>query len=142
MLTQEQIEKLEPLTKHPRYGKILKDAMVNWMLPNVSPRMLRDVWGVLGVTWINDRYVINGNFCDLIDGFVANKQNIDPNYRKDIIPWCEDIAMQYAEVTFVEIRMLNEGFEQIIGISSLEFPEAYDFGKQVSIAIFGDVNAQ
>lgn len=133
MLTQEQIEKLEPLTKHPRFGQILQDAMTNWMLPNVTPKMA--FWGV---DWLNGRYVLSKNFrgrCCLIGSYVINKENED---AQD--PFCSDIASQYSGIEFVEITAIISGFDQSISYTGL-FQDAYNFGKQVSIILFGDINA-
>ena len=44
MLTQDQLIQLQPFTQHPRYGKLLSDAIEIWKQENVKP-----VWGGFGI---------------------------------------------------------------------------------------------
>lgn len=134
MLTQEQIEKLELLTKHPRFGQILQDAMSNWIQPNINP-----VHGDFGVIYSNDRFILEKDCCCLIGSFILGKKNLNPLEEEETLR-CE-LAGQYLDISYWEITAIVDGFDQRMLKFNASFPEAYDFGKQVSLILFGDLNA-
>lgn len=133
MLTQEQKNKLEPLTKHKRFGKLLIDAMKTW--ETAIPK--QKTYGV--TRWVENceidtlsvSYTFDPNYnncCCLIGGALLGKSSNDG--------YVDSIINNFELVEF-EIDCLIKGFDLNVEFEKeLNNNEAYRFGKSVSAIIF------
>ena len=130
MLTPEQKSKLEPLTHHEKYGKILIEAMKSW--ETIRPE--RRCFGIdLKESNIWELYKFANEFanecCCLIGAALLDKKS---NVNHYVVS-----AVDIYSVLPNEIENLIGGFDQDSSFSS---SEAYDFGLQVSEIIFGEIH--
>src|SRR5574338_959569 len=130
MITENQIEKLKPLTEHPRFGKLLLNAIENWKLvkPNIGAFGIRPIYKKESdfFVWKED----NTNYgCCLIGSSLINITNKNAASQFDL---CE---LKY-NLTDSEVYGLIIGFDNI-HIRNVEFDQkAYEFGKKVNEIIF------
>jgi hypothetical protein len=120
MLTQDQITQLEPFTKHPRYGKIVEKAIVNWI--NEDP--IKVYTGVISKDGVfKRRPIITG--CCLIGSAVLGEKSEDS---------AEIFVYKTYGLSENEIRSLMYGFDDWdtnrVKITKESF-EPYDFGKKI-----------
>lgn len=124
MLTPEQKSKLEPLTHHEKYGKILIEAMRSWE----TTKPARRIFGIkFSYTWQLEPFS-NQNCCLIGAALLYKKANVNS--------YCESFEDTYL-VSSHETENLISGFDQSHSFSS---SEAYDFGRQVSEIIFGEIH--
>lgn len=130
MLTQDQKLKLEPLTHHEKYGKLLIEAMRSW--ETIRPE--RRCFGIdlkESNTWGLYKFVnkFANKCCCLIGAALLDKKSNVNHYVAS--------AVDIYSVLPNEIENLIGGFDQDSSFSS---SEAYDFGRQVSEIIFGEIH--
>lgn len=135
MLTQFQKEKLRPFTLHPKFGKLLIDAINVWetAIPNQG-RYGITRWLFLGHEQsfvaaakyrFDDR---NDNKCCLIGACLVNKA-VDESISM------EGSVNEYFNIKHDEMRALIHGFDEELN-STYGNSEGYDFANQVAKIIF------
>ena len=119
MLTEIQKSKLEPLTHHEKYGKLLIDAMKTWETIHPKQREF-GVFRGKDSKWEAD-YETG---CCLIGAAIAGKDSQDDRF-----------AVITKSFSFEEkdIWVLSDGFD----VHSNDESEAWLFGKTVSDIVFG-----
>lgn len=123
MLTPEQKSKLELLTHHEKYGKILIEAIKSWELS----KPMRRLFGIrFADTWKLEPF--SNNCCCLIGAALLYKPANVNNY-------CQSITDNFS-ISVNETENLINGFDQNHSFCS---SEAYNFGRQVSEIIFGEI---
>lgn len=118
MLTQDQIEKLEKLTIHPKYGTILEAAIVGWKRCKPESKHF-------GISAKHDKFCRDRSYkgCCLIGASLLNKK-----VKKGMF---ETIIEKYF-LNIDELWSLIYGFDKSgEGILSVKYEEAYKFGKSV-----------
>lgn len=126
MLTPEQKFKLEPLTHHKKYGKILIEAMKSWE----TTKPTRRCFGI-DLTKSNDTWRLckfSNKCCCLIGASLLDKKSNVNHFVRS--------AVEIYSVFPNEIENLISGFDQNYSFCS---SEAYDFGRQISEIIFGKI---
>ena len=124
MLTQSQKEKLRPFTLHPKFGKLLIEAMNVW--ETAIPYQ-----GGYGITcWLNDaKYRFdnkNDNKCCLIGACLVSKVAGES---------MEESVNEYFNLQHDEMRALIHGFDEEVN-SIYDGSEGYIFANQVAKIIF------
>lgn len=119
MLTENQKLKLEPLTHHEKFGKLLIDAMKTW--ETIHPKQ-REFGVFRGKDSKWEAYCETG--CCLIGAAVSGK-----NSKHEIIV----AIMREYELDKRIIWVLSDGFDS----HSNDESEAWLFGKTVSDIVFG-----
>lgn len=124
MLTQEQKVLLEPLTHHPKYGKLLQEAIKGW--EEVNP--MKEVFGVY---WYRGEFKLDIDYddgstgCCLLGSAMLHKKSDDDyvsNSVRDSFTLNEE-----------ETSGLMSGFDG----DSVSYPdEAYEFGLKVNKILF------
>ena len=124
MLTQDQKDKLEPLTLHPRFGKLLKEAMKTW--ESATPK--RATWGATRFDDncnLLDKWEVMGDCCCLVGASMVGKALTE----KDVIESTNDY-----------FKLDGDAWDLVCGFDcsdNLEFShEAGKFGKQVADILF------
>lgn len=125
MLTDTQLEKLEPLTKHPRYGKLLNNAIETWKNYGIQKFSY-------GIFPIADQFQVDSRCkgCCLIGASIVNKKTDQEIYAK-----CASLY----ELNEKEVGAIIGGFDDLGMIAQNIDPSAknaYDFGKNVSEMLF------
>lgn len=115
MLTPTQIKKLEPLTKHPRFGKLLIEAIKGWK--HTTPRK-----GLFGIELGLKRYISSEKKCCLLGAALINK------HRKDNFGVKFDIIKRF-NITEPEIDSLIDGFDDRNLL--IEDRKAFEFAAKV-----------
>lgn len=119
MLTPEQKSKLEPLTHHEKYGKILIEAIKSW--EKTIPT--RHMFGIkFENNWKLEPFA--HKCCCLIGAALLDKKAVVNNFSKSI-------AYTY-QITEYESDQLIAGFDQ----NTYSNSEAFRFGKSISKIIF------
>jgi hypothetical protein len=142
-LTKNQLEKLEPLTNHPKYGKLLQVAIGNW--EDCDP--IKEDYGIWfnekQNTWTDYTYTTNDmNDCPkcLIGSAIANCKNnfVTEAHYPNGLKMDPQIIKASEEYSLLpeEVCSLVAGFD--LGDALFIHKEAYDFGKQVSMILFND----
>lgn len=126
MLTPDQKEKLELLTHHEKYGKLLIEAIKSWETTNPSKRIFGIKLAKNFENWEIDSFY--DDRCCLIGAALSGKKANMSSFVKSIV---DNYSILYAET-----ENLINGFDQIDS-NSFCSSGAYDFGKQVSEIIFG-----
>jgi len=125
MLTQDQKSKLEPLTHHEKYGKLLIQAIETW--ETVKPGI--ESFGADrfdGETWFaNWRLSPYENCCCLVGAAIIG-QNASESFT--------ETAARMCNVTREEIWQVIYGFDST---KTNNESEAWLFGKTVSDIVFG-----
>lgn len=121
MLTDQQIEELEPLTKHPKYGKLLSDTVEVWKRDDVIPA--NSQYGV----WVRrGKFVFSdiSKKCCILGAALVNKE-----YDSD---WCglREAISNFFEVYPDEQESISKGFDNFPKISAT-VEEAWEFGNQI-----------
>ncbi len=114
MLTQEQINDLETMTEHSRYGKILAEAIKVWKEEKIIPHD-----GIFGVIAENQKYRLKDNRCCLIGAALVGK-----------FVETDDILMTVCStfnISTEEFFELYRGFDGICGNNS----KAWNFANSV-----------
>lgn len=133
MLTEIQKSKLEPLTHHPKYGKLLIDAMKTWDFTTPSQN-------TIGITrWESDRFTDDvipvykwkidegyNNCCCLVGAFLLGKDS-----HHDV--W-DSISISF-NISRSNVRQLIDGFDGVINSVDSNH-EGYQFAKSVSQCLF------
>jgi len=120
MLTQEQKDQLEPLTKHEKFGKLLIEAIKTW--ETIKPS--RRIWGLLKNK--NVWELSSNNCCCLIGAALIGKESKVDNYISS--------TSDNYELSFDVIEDLVSGFDKSIYDTG---SEACNFGKAVSDIVIG-----
>ena len=135
MLTQEQLEKLQPLTLHSKFGKFLEDAVEVWK--NANPN--QHSYGV-GSSYTSEPIMEfdcdSVPDCCLIGAAVLGK-NIplyDENVKMD--EW-DRTCNKYFGLTREEIHAMIQAFDDGIIMDNHD-PEAFEFASQVRKIVFGE----
>src|SRR5690606_30806684 len=106
MLTQDQIDKLQLLTQHSKFGKLLQDAIEVWKRKDVAP-----VHGSFGIYDINNKFVFDPddecNNCCLVGAALYNK-NVIVSDKEIFTP----SASKAFNLSNNEIRSLFAGFDK------------------------------
>lgn len=126
MLTPEQINKLQTLTSHPKFGKLLIDAIIIWMY--AIPK--RETWGVIDHSDSNLVELTKENCCCLIGAASVGKPN--QNIR--------DLISDYFEISFEDYASLMCGFDgdrDLYGGYHHD-DDAYSFGRNVARIVFSE----
>jgi hypothetical protein len=129
MLTQEQKDKLEPLTNYKRFGKLLIDAMHTW-------EFSKPVCAKLGITrYSKDKELVKffefsdsdiQKECCLVGASLFGKQS-------DFIT----VALNdYFNIDTLEMIHLESGFDSHDGHDPRITTEAFEFGKSVGKIVF------
>lgn len=117
MLTQEQLDELLPLTKHPKYGKLLEAAIAVWCESDVTP--VHGSFGVLARPALYTFY--NRKECCVLGASLLNKSIVNRNYY--------DSIQKYYDIPTAEIIQIQEGFDKVVSYN--EQADAYLFGLKV-----------
>ncbi len=125
MLTLNQKEKLQPLILHPRFGKLLIDAIDTWEVTNPAKGDFGIIESPLNDLWILDSR--SSKTCCLIGASLLNKTAYAGGFS--------NTAANYFSLPFEEIGNIIAGFDNG-SISYGRFPESYEFGKSVSNIVF------
>lgn len=142
MLTQEQLQHLEPLTKDLIFGKLLCDAIKTWKKENINP-----FFGRLGIKLNLKTFELGASFangtnsCCLIGAAILKKENPAP-YDLDVENFYKIIANIY-ELEADDVENLVWGFdcedinkEEILKKPGKHGLKAYEFGMQVHWVIW------
>ena len=128
MLTQEQLEKLQPLMEHPRFGNLLKDAVKVWSQEDISPAS-----GIFGISTRSNSntFELRNKFkkqCCLLGAALLDK---------DCINFCfyDSTQRHFNLMTIREAIDLQEGFD---GWSN--DTEARQFGSKVREIVIPNAN--
>lgn len=124
MLTDIQIEKLLPLTKHERYGKILEDAINNWKNEDVDPK--QGVWGVYIFNQFENIFRLGNDCACLLGAALINKHNCGE--------YLTTIVNNY-NISSEEAKGILNGFDYPWRDS---INEAEDFGSNVAKILFDE----
>lgn len=126
MLTQDQKDKLEPLTLHSKFGKLLKEAMKTW--ESATPK--RATWGA---TRFDDN-------CNLLDKWELRK-----NSNECCLVGASMVGKNLTENDIIEsannyFKLDGDAWDLVCGFDcsdNLEFShEAGKFGKKVTDILF------
>lgn len=127
MLTQDQIDKLQPLLQHPKFGNLLKESIKNWKITTPST----GIYGI--ITNESNKFEINpklDNCCCLISSSLIGKYD-HGSLENDRDYWANvhNSASSEYDISISEIEELMSGFDgDFIGVNA----EAYNFGKEVA----------
>lgn len=113
MLTNEQLEQLEPLCNHVRYGKILQDAIKIWMTRE-------PVCGSFGVSGYPLFESTKG--CCLLGASLVGKENFSSSW--------EEITNKYFSLSKKEHHSIQYGFDGLSEDYATDI-DAFSFGKRV-----------
>lgn len=125
MLTQEQKDLLEPLTRHEKYGKLLIDAMKTWEIG--EPKR-----GTYGIAKTNNVWEFGNAYkrCCMVGASVIGKSG-NNSYLEE--------AMTTFNLSLFSVLDLARGFDDSSQYSAYlpgaDF-EAYQFGSKVSAILF------
>lgn len=122
MLTEEQLKNLEPLTKHKKYGPIVKAAIIGW-------KRCRPTTETFGVDRKNSKFVrdLSVKGCCFLGAAVLNRKSSNEGW----VVW--DIMKKFNLSFLSECWSLSDGFENENAESAHK--EAYNFGKKVRKAL-------
>jgi hypothetical protein len=127
MITEEQKNQLEILTRHERYGQLLIDAIKSW--EKINPE--QETYGVsrwnthIKSEWQGD---INWDGCCLVGASIIGKSNHDA--------YLEEVMTSF-NLKLIECLSLAYGFDGSDKRDDV-CNEAYDFGNQVAKILFND----
>lgn len=145
MLTNEQIEKLDPLTKHPKFGILLQEAMNIWE-GSVNPN--HGDWGIY-LDLSDNKFRIDGQCCLIGASLVNKKVNHAKIEGSDFdlfdLDHYEQIRMgfnQNYDFSNLEFNSLWKGFDAWSRGNDYYEPlydeDAFQFGLQVRKILFPD----
>jgi hypothetical protein len=123
MLTQDQKEKLEPLTKHKSFGKLLIEAMKTWEIVDPRSGFGVDRWGSddnLLKFWKLDSH---NSGCCLLGASILGKDSTGS--------FIESVEKEF-QINHGTAWELSDGFENCASVET----EASLFGEQVSEIVF------
>lgn len=145
MLTQEQLKRLYPLCDHPRFGKILDDAIQIWKKEKVQPK--REIFGIEfknkffeldeEIKLINDVY-----YCCLLGAAMIGKENKlldNKNIVNRNVEFYKKCA-EYYNLTELEIVHIINGFDNPEDFIKPDefYNDAEKFGNDVYLAIWDE----
>lgn len=112
MLTENQLEQLKPLCNHPRYGKLLSDAIEIWKEKNVSPAL--HTYGItVDIIYSCFKYMnSDAPSCCLIGATMCNRnihQEIDYSVSDELV--IQTKCSQVYNLSLQEIEDLVAGFD-------------------------------
>ncbi len=119
MLTQEQKENLHPLTKDPKFGKLLQKAIEIWSLDNINP-----VYATWGLNRKNNVWDTTKHCC------LAGASIVGMNHS---VFFKDSVSLAY-NLSDIEVTDLITGFDSFR--SYFEYSKAYIFGKSVAKILF------
>lgn len=119
MLTQEQKDKLESFTKHPKFGKLLVDAIITW--EEINPAI--DEYGVK-VDFSDKGLIVKDRTkgCCLIGASVLNKISFDYSIDRT--------ARKYFELSNSDVEEIIDGFDDVYEENRVN-SEAYRFARNI-----------
>jgi hypothetical protein len=120
MLTQEQKVKLDPLTKHERYGKLLIDAMRTWEISKPEEGSYGVQRDTLGEAFDFDS---PDKHCCLLGAALYSKKSSESGY--------DAVIRDYFQIGSDEMGKLYQGFDNLNVINNYNYKEAFDFGQAV-----------
>jgi len=130
MLTQEQKDKLSEFTNHPKFGKLLQNAILIWDLPKVNPTYSR-----FGITIEDSVWKVKslGKSCCLLGASLVGKESVDSEINS---MWTiTKAAKDSYSILENEARDLIQGFDCFRKIPSNE-SEAFIFGNTIGKILF------
>lgn len=120
MLTQDQIEKLQPLTKHEKYGKLLEEAIKAW-------EYINPVSNDFGINPFSSEKIItcSGGYACLIGASIIGKEFKNQLYKETM--------EYYFDISENEMWSLIEGFDfcEKGEHAAITIDQAYKFGKVI-----------
>lgn len=123
MLSSEKFQKLTALTDHPKFGKLLKQAITNWEKYNPERR----TFGVsLGIS-IYEKSPYNIGCC-LVGSALLGKDSSDSHTRADSM-------RNLYNISEAEFWGLSDGFDNREYGYNIDL-EAYEFGERVGKICF------
>ena len=125
MLTQEQKDLLEPLTRHEKYGELLIHAMKAWEI--AEPK--RATYGVSrynNTEQSNSEVISDYNKCCLVGASIVGKSKSNE--------YLEEAAISF-QIDIIETLSLAHGFDAS-GVRFNDDVNAYQCGNKVSSIIF------
>lgn len=125
MLTQEQLEKLEPLTQHPKYGKLLSDAIEVWKKENATPT--KGTWGIIDDWEVQFNSDGTGRYC-LIGAGLLDKLVVDHSKIATV--------SNYFKLDNLDFDLIVWGFDNVRVYDEFQNHDAYQFGLAVSKILF------
>ena len=111
MLTQDQKNQLNPLTLHPKFGRLLTEAIKTW--ETMTPKQR---------TFCDDTM----NNCCLVGASVLNDYILSSN-------WKSAVTLASEKFTGYEVVTVSDGFDNEPSYED----EGYNFGKAVSDIVLG-----
>ncbi len=124
MLTQDQKDKLEPLTRHEKYGKLLQEAIKGWEKVNPAKKRYGIYHKVSKFELDVENPFVTG--CCLLGAAMLLK-NSDTDYVLD------SVLKTFPEISDDEACELMSGFD---ADDPLYRTEAFNFGLEVSKILF------
>jgi hypothetical protein len=87
MLTQDQLDQLKPLTEHPKFGKLLSDAIEVWKRDDVTPVYnYGGIWPIYSDKDTKIWKLQDDNKCCLIGASLTNKKYCSNlSYTEDVV---------------------------------------------------------
>lgn len=142
MLTETQIEKLNPLLADARYGNLLQNAMNTWQKDYISPAS--HFYGIKlfdknnienehcsGKIWQLDCWPRGNGHCCLVGASMINSNHIDGlNLRNQI---AHKYSIDITEVQYLEVGF-DKGIHYSINITDMS-KKAFKFGLKVRLAL-------
>lgn len=122
MLTQNQINNLELLSNHPKYGSILRDALNTWKREDVNPG-----YNGFGIDTSDfEVYVVSSKqTCCLLGAALIGQKRLQG--------FVETLEFLY-KISYEEFRSLWHGFDKLDDKKSC-LKEAYEFGESARNAL-------
>lgn len=134
MLTEIQLKNLEPLTKHPKYGKLLCDAIEVWKTENVYPitRRFGIAKNVFTNTYCQESNEGSNQYCCLIGAAITGKE-VALKFPL-VIAGIREVVLKNFQISYEEMINLFQGFDCVnnFGLTN----ESYEFGKAVHLIVF------
>lgn len=105
MLTREQLDKLQPLVRHPKYGALLKAAITSW--EKIKPSSDR-----MGILPKRGKFIRrDSNTCCLIGASVWKKKYLVSEDCSQEGPYFAACSREFNISSFEEFRSLIDGFD-------------------------------
>lgn len=139
MLTETQIEKLNPLLADARYGTLLQNAMNTWQKDYILPAA--HFYGIKlcdkdniennGKVWQPDCWLRRFGNCCLVGASMVNSSDMDGLDLRDQI--AHKYSIDITEVQFLEVGF-DKGIHYSINITDMS-KKAFEFGLKVRQAL-------
>lgn len=143
MLTKRQIEELQPLTKHSKFGKLLADAIEVWKVADP----IQNEFGVIRNTKKDEDgfeiyedcldFTYERKCCCLIGAASLYKEG--PDSYLDDGDYAKLICKNTFSLSYIELDGLIRGFDGNLTADSFFYSqEAFTFASEVRKIIFGE----